>query len=231
MSSRKVASVLSPRNKSPTMTTTTITTSEYVEAVQTLNESALKQACEWLIDDLDSEADEKILGMYYKCESALKIIQKQQPAFSALTASPVPLPGAPNLNLLNGSQSQLPKLASLTSTKKGGAVIAKGGVIPMRRTAMPKPGGRPRTEATSASSDLDLLSSSTSQPLSKKARVAQSSATDNPRAPPTAALKFLAKLNKDGNSSGNSGNGKAPSPANATAKRNPQRAMHRRSSA
>jgi len=207
----------------------------------------MRQACEWLMDDDDVEADEKILEAYYKCESALKIIQKQQPAMSSLTASPVPLPpGAPNLNVLNGRSSlqqtpvpqsqapgqaphrgSLPKLTSLTASKKP---IAKGGVIPMRRTAMPKPRSTMRTEGSSDDSTAG-------QPMSKKARLAASPATtpsENPRAPPQSALNFLAKLNKDGsnhdgNGNGNGGGGGKSNPP-VTAKRNPPRTSHRRGS-
>lgn len=251
MSTRKSAT-LSPTAGSRTTKSPTLITSDYIEAVQTLNETTMKQACEWLLDDGDMEADEKILDLYYKCSSALKVIQKQQPS-----SMPLP-PGPPNLSSLsNGgrssiisltptSQSQAPASThahhrgSLTGTSKL-MPIAKGGVLPMRRTAM---AAKPRNRTEGSSDDLTALATA-GQPLSKKARLAGNAAaavldTNNSapsaRAPPPAALNFLAKLNKDvgannSNSSGgntgtnDNGGGKAPNSPSNSAKRSSARTL------
>jgi hypothetical protein len=176
MASRKPVSSLSPVPgrvpKSP------IISAEYMEAIHILNENTLNQACDWLLDDTFMEAD-KLLETYHKCENALKVIQKQQPTPSSPGALP---PGAPNLNAPSMRAPQhrgsLPKLAIKKS-------IAKGGVMPMRRTVMTKPGGRITRERSD--SDVDLGPN-------KKARV---SPPLPQQAPPPSALNFLAKLNKD----------------------------------
>lgn len=187
---------------------------EYIEAIKTLDEPTLNQVFEWALDELEESAD-KILEVYQKSHGALQIIQKHKHTFAVGSPAQGP-PGAPNLSAVGmpgrpQHRGSLPKLSGLANKKP--ATIAKGGVMPMRRTAMTKPGGRMRTD-----SDADISQAA------KKARLNPPSG-DNPMAPPQSALNFLAKLNKDGN------NAKAAQATNEGQKRNPSRTAHRRSSA
>jgi hypothetical protein len=191
-------------------------TAEYMEAMQTLNETNLNQACNILLDDQNDNVD-KLLDLYNKCNQAYKVIKKQQPATNAGNMTASGLPGAPNLNMPaskkgNGVAAARPKLKKVgTGT---GTSTNKVGNVPLRRT-MPKPTtGSMKNSLPSAGSLKSLNSSALLKnslhspsssfiddmnilpPASKKARVSPTGG-EKVMAPPQAALNFLAKLNKD----------------------------------
>lgn len=212
MSSRK-ANVSPVVNSARPIKTTATISAEYIDAIHLLNESTLNNACEILLDDTNSD-DEKLLELYYKCEDALKVIQKQQPT---VPSSPMLPPGAPNLNAPRTTappQRSLPKLNKKTLSM---AASSKG-VIPMRRTALNKPSlsklpSKPQPKAR----ERERSEGDVPFPENKKARLSPP-LPGGATAPPPNALNFLAKLNKD--------------PKGEAAKRkNPGRAMNRRSAA
>lgn len=256
MSSRKHPSSVSPlagrSSKSPTIS------AEYIEAIQTLNENTLSQACKWLLDENDTEAPDRILEAYFRCESALKVIRKNQPAANSSSPSSSLPPGVPNLNAPNlgsriASRGSLQKMAGLAGKKH--MAINKGGVIPIRRTAMNKPVGRKIESDVHNQSSHGLqvqhhhstqqVQAQHLQHVAKKARMSPP-IPDNPEAPPQAALSFLKKLNKDcgGNSGINTSTSNASeqgsggstttrastSTSNSTAKKSSIHTLHRRSS-
>ena len=121
---------------------------EYMEAMQTMNETNMANACELLLSERDYEqpkADgngsesgeksdlDKLLEFYAKCQRGMKAIEKQ--VASAPTSG---MPQAPSLGSRGGAGGPPgsrggpppPKLKQ----KSGAATTSKQGVIPMRRT-------------------------------------------------------------------------------------------------
>jgi hypothetical protein len=231
--------------KIPTMT------ADYMEAMHTLNESTLNQACAILLDEQNENVD-KLLDIYYKCDQAYKVIKKQQPVTSTtsnMTTSG--LPGAPNLNLPAskkgaGAAAARPKLKKIGAG--AGTSTNKVGNVPLRRTlAKPstgalknvlpstgslKPSGSPSGSLknsshspSSSSDDMNIL-----PPASKKARLSPTGG-EKVMAPPQAALNFLAKLNKDKEAKNNTKvSGEAPEPRSPLRKNPPRGTMHHRRS-
>jgi hypothetical protein len=137
---------------------------EYMEAMQIMNEANMSYACELLLSERDFDdstksaktdtdttavagADQdndkksdytKLLELYSKCQSAMKVITKTVANTASLT---VPIPSAPLL-VAPASRSGVggPRLAGLPKLKQkagvGAAVTAassKQGVVPLRR--------------------------------------------------------------------------------------------------
>lgn len=237
---------------------------DYIDAVASLNEECMNQACDLLLlnqhdddhngADKDScvetnmgggitiTAEDQLLELYSKCDEAMKVIRKQQPASGAGAAGGVLASGFPGAPSLNGSmpaprmapRGPLPKLMNMN--KLPGLVgNSKQGVIPLRRTALNKPGinlhskhqqqqqqqqHQSRGLGSSLGSDSHpaASASSTERFHSKKQRLSPTPPDSDPTAPPPSALDFLAKLNKETPSSSTSGGDKKTStaPSNQT---------------
>jgi hypothetical protein len=137
---------------------------EYMEAMQIMNEANMSYACELLLSERDFDestksadtdtdttavvgADQdndkqsdytKLLELYSKCQSAMKVITKTVADTASLT---VPIPSAPLL-VAPASRSGVggPRLAGLPKLKQkagGGVAVtaasSKQGVVPLRR--------------------------------------------------------------------------------------------------
>jgi hypothetical protein len=206
-------------------------TPEYVEAIHIMNESTMAQACDLLLSDRDYQESkqgnggdvepsdqDKLLELFSKCETALKVISKQQTTLSSLSVGS--MPGAPALAPPLARGASAPRVAGVPKQ-------LKQGIVPMRRTvnrttqaatiipgANNKPVKRPMERERSDSSLRDdagassQQSSSTSSQQSsanKKLKVSPTASksvlatSKSVLAPPPGALNFLAKLNKDPN--------------------------------
>lgn len=219
---------------------------EYAEAVKLLDEATMTQACECLLKDDDDDGDgdaavEQLLQVYYKCESAWKVIQQQRhPTDGISSISSMPL--APTLLPSPGGGVVLPpRRGSLPPNPTKKSSVSKGGVIPMRRTVAMKPpvaNKKARTNSISSTPTTPTTPTNPQQSPSTSAAAANNNNNNsNPLAPPPSALHFLAKLNHDGSSSGpgpvgvDTGGVGSTTPSIPTSKRNLPRTQHRRSSA
>jgi hypothetical protein len=217
---------------------------EYIESIHVLNENTLNEACDLLLDDTD-ESSSKLLELYHKCESAYKVIRKQQP--QAIMKLP---PGAPNLNApppasrVAPSARPLPKLhkknsllGSIAGNKPGVSSLTmpaamRRGVMnvngkPPPSLAKPSSGRlvRDRSEADSVDSASNKKPRSSSFTSSNSSFQQQQQETSTP---PPFALNFLAKLNKGGGDNPSSNNTKPeqqapPEPPAPPKRKNPAR--------
>lgn len=228
MASRKTVSNLSPPAARATISPSTGMSSEYSEALKTLDESVMRQVCESLSKDdgaEDAEPLDDLLEVYYKCETAWKVIKKQQRTYGVPgTSAPLMPRAAPNLMSLapqlGAAAPSMARRGSLSSMPTKKSTHSKEGVIPLRRTAAMM---KPPSAAAAA--------------INKKARTnfpgdPPQVVDANPQAPPPAALNFLARLNHDvDNSASDSGeeSSASKSTSSSAVKRNPPRGQHRKS--
>jgi hypothetical protein len=215
--------------------TTTTTAPEYMEAIHILNESTMIQACDLVLserdyqegngddnDDDEPSDQDKLLELFSKCKSALKVIskhqQQQQATLSSLSIggnSSMLMPGTP-LSLApplsRGTTTTVPRVNTGGVTKQlKQKTSSKQGLVPMRRTVKrplerDRSDGGPdsslREDAGGGGDTLTTTSSSSPHQQSsnshKKSKVSPT-ASKTILAPPPGALNFLAKLNKDPN--------------------------------
>lgn len=186
---------------------------EYTEAIHTLNDVTMKQACELLLlnneDDHGEASATKLLEFYHKSRKAYQVIEthqdkhqqqqllQQQQHAQSLSRNPTSVnngggSGTKALSHRLGSGHGLLNKKMISSKKQG--------VIPMRGRKGPIPLRRERKDS--------IGGEKVNEPPSKKARSKYSN--NEVSAPPSSALSFLAKLNKGGvdkNRSGSSRKG------------------------
>ena len=210
-------------------------TPEYMEAIHIMNESTMVQACDLLLSERDYEESkegnggdddepsdqDKLLELFSKCKTALKVISKQQVTISSLSIGG--MPGAPALAPLARGVSVPLRVAGAPKQLKQ-KTTSKQGIVPMRRTVnrtaqtqaaaavipgsinklVKRPLERERSDSSirdDTGASIQQSSSTSSQQSSstnKKFKVSPT-ASQNIFAPPPGALNFLAKLNKDPN--------------------------------
>jgi hypothetical protein len=196
--------------------------SDFIVALQVMNEATMENACLLLLSERDYDEKEggnnnnnnnnneepsdhdKLWEIYSKCENAFSIIKKQQPTEpqtpNLMTGAPsLPPPPKRGVGGVGGLLKQKPGIGN------------KPGVIPMRRTThlqhkgTSTPGAAslkrgierdqgyvPDGDAPPASAERSSAGSS-----SKKPRTSPPTTLRQVSTPPASALNFLAKLNKD----------------------------------
>ena len=161
-----------------------------MEAINTLNEATMNQACELLLaDDVNDDSSAKLLDMYKKCHAAHQIIQKHQQKHQQelLQKQKQQGPAVPGINNTPASTgSGIGRVGSSHNLSKK-MTNKKQGVVPMRGRKGPLPLRRDRSDSNGDKYNHE--------PPTKKAR--QNNTTEI-SAPPSSALNFLAKLNKGG---------------------------------
>jgi hypothetical protein len=124
-----------------------------MEAIHIMNESTMVQACDLLLserdyqqtqgnggdndDDEEPSDQDKLLELFSKCKTALKVISKQQATLSSLSnTNSSMMPGAPNLGAplpLSRGTSTTPRVVGIPKLKPKTS-SSKQGMVPMRRT-------------------------------------------------------------------------------------------------
>lgn len=171
---------------------------EYLAAVAILNEETMSDACALLLSENDSGDDyHKLLNIFTKCEAASKVVEKKAP--SVLPTLP---PQAPQ----RAPQIAPPRSQPISLKPKSKHVAPRRMSISARppakqpghgKRSFPHPVSRTLNRETSDSSFTSTASGGSAR-SSKRARLSPTGEDTGGVAakPPTAAMSFLAALNK-----------------------------------